>query len=56
MKNRDLAIQVQDRINELKSDQVRLRPFIASDQCLWEGLEKAVQELNWVLEKLVKEE
>lgn len=44
--------QIQDRINELKSEQIGLRLFIESDQNLWDALEKAIKELNWVLTKL----
>lgn len=51
-----LAALIQDRINELKSEQIGLRSFIASDQCLWEGLEKAINELSWVLKKLKSKE
>lgn len=49
MCNEALAIEIQNRIHELKSEQVLLRPFIASDQRLHEALEKAISELNWVL-------
>ncbi|NLJ81344.1 MAG: hypothetical protein GX335_10005 [Firmicutes bacterium] len=41
---------IQGRINELRSEQVRLRTFIESDQSRWEALAKAIDELNWVLE------
>lgn len=50
-----LALQIRGRINELKSEQILLRPFIASDQARWEALEKAISELNWVLERVVSE-
>ncbi|HHY15043.1 MAG TPA: hypothetical protein GX521_03095 [Firmicutes bacterium] len=53
---KSLAMQIRGRINELKSEQIMLRPFIASDQALWEALEKAISELNWVLERVVSEE
>ena len=43
---------IRDRINILKSEQVGLKLFIHSDQSRYEALEKAVSELNWVLEKL----
>jgi hypothetical protein len=33
-----------------------LRTFIASDQSRWEALEKAIGELNWVLELVLAEE
>ncbi|HPT82966.1 MAG TPA: hypothetical protein PLM25_03685 [Limnochordia bacterium] len=51
-----LARQVQARIYELRSEQVGLRPFIQSDQARWDALEKAIEELNWVLRKLNAEE
>jgi len=40
----------------LKTEQIGLRSFIQSDQALWEALEKAIQELTWVLNKLEAEE
>lgn len=52
MTNENLANQVQNRINELKSEQIGLKLFIQSDQVLWEALEKAINELKWVLEKI----
>lgn len=52
MCNEALALEIQGRIHELKSEQVRLRPFIASDQQLFDALEKAISELNWVLAKM----
>jgi diaminopimelate decarboxylase len=51
-----LALQVRERINQLKTEQIGLRSFIQSDQALWEALEKAIQELTWVLNKLEAEE
>ncbi|NMB02186.1 MAG: hypothetical protein GX971_11840 [Firmicutes bacterium] len=51
-----LAGQIKARINELKSEQIGLRPFIQSDQNLWEALELAIKELNWVLSQLEEEE
>jgi hypothetical protein len=51
-----LAREVQARIYELKSEQVGLKPFIQSDQVLWEALERAIEELTWVLNKLKAEE
>lgn len=55
MKKENLAKEIQARINELKSEQVGLKPFIASDQNLWETLERGIQELNWVLDRVVLE-
>ncbi len=52
----NLAMQIQGRINELRSEQIMLRTFIASDQAIWEALEKAISELNWVLERVAAEE
>jgi hypothetical protein len=51
-----IAGHIRDRINVLKSEQVGLKPFIYSDQSRYEALEKAIFELNLVLEKLEKEE
>ncbi len=53
---RSLAREVQARIYELRSEQVGLRPFIQSDQARWDALERAIEELNWVLSKLKVEE
>ena len=50
MANTKIASEIQTRINELKSEQVQLRTFIESDVARREALEKAIQELNWVLE------
>lgn len=50
-----LAIKIRDRINELKSEQIGLKTFIASDQQLFEVLDKAISELNWVLAKMESE-
>ncbi|MCK9525176.1 MAG: hypothetical protein M0R49_04525 [Limnochordia bacterium] len=50
-----IAGYIQDRINILKSEQVGLKLFIQSDQCRHEALQKAISELNWVLEKLEAE-
>lgn len=47
---------IRDRINILKSEQVGLKLFIHSDQSRHEALEKAISELNWVLEQLEEEE
>ena len=47
---------IKNRINVLKSEQVGLKLFIQSDQCLHDGLERAISELNWVLEKLEEEQ
>lgn len=55
MCNEVLALEIRGRIHELKSEQVLLRPFIASDQMLIEALEKAISELNWVLTKVEAE-
>lgn len=55
MHNDSLALEIRGRIHELRSEQVRLRPFIASDQQLFEALEKAIFELNWVLDKMEAE-
>ncbi|NMA62215.1 MAG: hypothetical protein GX956_10065 [Firmicutes bacterium] len=55
MCNEALALEIRGRIHELKSEQVRLRPFIASDQELFDQLEKAISELNWVLTKMQSE-
>ncbi|HHY10601.1 MAG TPA: hypothetical protein GX528_08560 [Firmicutes bacterium] len=52
MRNEALADEIQDRILELKSEQVLLKPFIASDQSRWEALAKAIDELNWVLKRV----
>lgn len=48
----NLALEITGRINELKSEQIMLRPFIASDQVRIDALEKAITELNWVLERV----
>lgn len=53
---KSLALQIRGRINELKSEQIMLRPFIASDQARWEALERAIGELHWVLERVGSEE
>ncbi|NLJ74343.1 MAG: hypothetical protein GX331_05055 [Firmicutes bacterium] len=50
MVNTRIAVEIQTRINELKSEQVQLRTFIDSDVARREALEKAIEELNWVLE------
>lgn len=50
-----LAREIQDRIHELKSEQIGLRSFIHSDQARWEALERAIAELTWVLNKLQTE-
>ena len=42
MGHKELAAQIRNRINELRSEQVMLRTFIASDQSRWEALEKAL--------------
>ena len=55
MCNEALALEIRGRIHELKAEQVRLRPFIASDQELFDQLEKAISELNWVLTKTQSE-
>jgi hypothetical protein len=56
MGHKELAAQIRNRINELRSEQVMLRTFIASDQSRWEALEKAIGELNWVLQLVLAEE
>lgn len=55
MCNEALSLEIKGRIHELRSEQVQLRPFIASDQSLYEALEKAINELNWVLARLEAE-
>jgi hypothetical protein len=55
MCNEVLALEIRGRIHELKSEQVRLKDFIQSDQVLFEALEKAISELNWVLTKMESE-
>lgn len=47
-----LTGQIRHRINVLKSEQIGLKSFIQSDQILYQALEKAISELNWVLERL----
>lgn len=54
--NETLAIKIRGRINELRSEQILLRSFIESDQILWEALEKAITELNWVLKRVEEKE
>lgn len=51
-----LAGDIQGRINELRSEQVLLKSFIASDQSRWEALAKAIDELNWVLKRVESKE
>ena len=46
MGHKELAAQIRNRINELRSEQVMLRTFIASDQSRWEALDKTIGELN----------
>ncbi|HHT69319.1 MAG TPA: hypothetical protein GXZ85_08710 [Firmicutes bacterium] len=48
--------RIRDRINVLKSEQIGLKLFIQSDQNRHEALEKAISELNWVLETIEHEE
>lgn len=48
--------RIRDRINVLKSEQIGLKLFIQSDQNRHEALEKAISELNWVLETIGYEE
>lgn len=50
-----LAFRIQSRINELKSEQVRLKTFIESDQVRREALAKAIEELHWVLKQVAGE-
>lgn len=52
MCNETITGQIRRRINELKSEQILLKPFIQSDQILWEALERAIVELNWVLNRM----
>ncbi|MGI6652145.1 MAG: hypothetical protein ACOX4Y_10385 [Limnochordia bacterium] len=47
---------IRNRINILRSEQVGLKLFIQSDQCRHDALERAITELNWVLELLEKEQ
>lgn len=56
MNNQSLTLEIKNRINELKSEQIGLKMFIQSDQCLWEGFERAIKELTWVLERLEAKE
>mgnify|MGYP000959969478 CR=1 FL=1 len=56
MDHKKLKTQIQDRINELKSEQIGLRLFIQSDQNLWDALERAINELYWVLGQLESED
>ncbi|MDI9440069.1 MAG: hypothetical protein GX266_07790 [Firmicutes bacterium] len=53
---KSLARQIQARVYELRSEQVGLKTFIHSDQARWDALERAIEELNWVLRKLEAEE
>lgn len=48
--------RIRDRINVLKSEQIGLKLFIQSDHNRHEALEKAISELNWVLETIEHEE
>jgi len=48
--------RIRDRITVLKSEQIGLKLFIQSDQNRHEALEKAISELNWVLETIGYEE
>ena len=53
---KSLARQIQARIYEIRSEQVGLKTIIHSDQAPREALERAIEELNWVLRKLEAEE
>ncbi|MGI6148942.1 MAG: hypothetical protein GX195_00430 [Firmicutes bacterium] len=45
---------ISERINELRFEQVHLRSYIESDRLRKEVLEKAIAELQWVLELIMK--
>ncbi|NLM38434.1 MAG: hypothetical protein GX205_00095 [Firmicutes bacterium] len=48
----ELKEAVLARINELRFEKVHLRPYIESDRIREEVLDKAIDELTWVLSLL----
>lgn len=48
----ELKEAVLERINELRFEKVHLRPYIESDRIREEVLDKAIDELTWVLSLL----
>ncbi|HHT73367.1 MAG TPA: hypothetical protein GX008_06615 [Firmicutes bacterium] len=53
--NGDLKEAITTRINELRFEQVHLRPYIESDRIRQEVLDRAIAELQWVLELITEE-
>lgn len=51
----DIPRVILNRINELKSQKVHLRPFISSDKQKIEELDAAIKELEWA-HRLVSQE
>lgn len=54
--NGDLKEVIMTRINELRFEQVHLRPYIESDRIRKEVLEKAIAELQWVVDLIEQRE
>lgn len=52
----NLKEAIGERINELRFEQVHLRPYIESDRMRHEVLDKAIAELQWVLNLITEME
>jgi len=54
--NGELKQAIAARINELRFEQVHLRPYIESDRIRKEVLDRAIAELQWVLDLITERE